>query len=550
MNTSTFDYIIVGAGAAGCVLANRLSENPKHRVLLLEAGGEDTSLLLKIPAGFGKVMGTSVNWIFDTAPQKHLANRSMFLPQGKVLGGSTSINAMLYVRGNRQDYDTWRDLGNEGWGYDDILPYYKQHERNERIADEFHGTDGELSVVDQVQHNPLSKAFVRAAQQAGIAFTPDHNGAQQEGVFFHQVTQRKAKRESASTAFLHPIRKRRNLTVLTGAAVTKVLVKDGAATGVEYRRKGKKLTARASREVILSAGAINSPRILLLSGIGPADELREAGVTPVHDLPGVGKNLHDQLEVFVTTETSQPVSYTGQDRALRMLWHGIQWTFFKTGAATATVTEAGAFLRTDPSLERPDLQLHMLPVVVTWTDGKRTANKASKHGFTILANVARPKSRGELRLRSADPDETPLIDPNYLADEEDWRISLEGMKIIRQIISMPAFAPYISQETLPGRDVTDEKGLRDFITRWAKTDYHPVGSCKMGIDELAVVDPDLRVHGLTGLRVIDASIMPEIISGNTQAPSMMIGEKGATLILEGEAETTRPSSRTAAASSR
>ena len=538
MTNPTYDYVIIGAGAAGCVLANRLSQNPAHRVLLLEAGGEDSSLLVKIPAGFGKVMGTSVNWIFDTAPQKHMANRSMFLPQGKVLGGSTSINAMLYVRGNRQDYDNWRDLGNEGWGYDDILPYYTVHERNERIADKYHGTEGELNVADQVQHNPLSKAFVHASQQAGFPFTPDHNGATQEGVFFHQVTQRKAKRESASTAFLHPVRKRKNLTVLTGATVTRVVVQDGVATGVEYRHKGKSLVAHARREVILSAGAINSPRILLLSGIGPADELREVGITPVHDLPGVGKNLHDQLEAFVTVETSQPVSYTGEDRALRMLWHGIQWTFFKTGAATATVTEAGAFLRTDPSLDRPDLQLHMLPVVVTWTDGQRTANKASAHGFTILANVARPKSRGEIQLRSADPDEMPIINPNYLAEEDDWRILLDGMKMIRRILATPAFAPYIARETLPGSDVVDEAGLRDFIMHWGKTDYHPVGSCKMGIDDLAVVGPDLRVHGLANLRVIDASIMPEIISGNTQAPAMMIGEKGAALILAGDRSNT------------
>jgi choline dehydrogenase-like flavoprotein len=530
----TYDFIIVGAGAAGCVLANRLSEDPKHRVLLLEAGGEDSSMLLKIPAGFGKVMGTSVNWIFDTAPQKHMANRMMFLPQGKVLGGSTSLNAMLYVRGNRADYDGWRDRGNPGWGYDDVLPYYKKHERNERIADEYHGTEGELNVADQVQHNPLSQAFVRAAQQSGIPFTPDHNGAAQDGVFFHQVTQRKARRESASTAFLHPVRKRRNLTVLTDADVTRVLVENGVATGVEYRRKGQKSRALAGREVILSAGAINSPRILLLSGIGPADELRDVGVDPVHDLPGVGKNLHDQLEVFVTVATREPVSYTGEDRALRMLKHGIQYTLFRTGPATATVTEAGAFLRTDPSLDRPDLQLHFLPVVVQWKDGERTAEKVKGHGFTVLANVARPKSRGEIRLNSADPDENPIIDPNYLADEDDRRISIEGMKIIRRILSMPAFAPYIGSEMLPGDDVQDEQGLRDFITRWAKTDYHPVGSCRMGADDLAVVDPELRVRGVDHLRVVDASIMPEIISGNTQAPAMMIGEKGAALIL-GEA---------------
>lgn len=529
--TDSYDFIIVGAGAAGCVLANRLSADPGNRVLLLEAGGEDSSMLLKIPAGFGKVMGTKVNWIFDTAPQRHMANRSMFLPQGKVLGGSTSLNAMLYVRGNRRDYDDWHARGNAGWSYEEVLPYFKRQERNERIADEYHGTEGELNVADQVQHNPLSQAFVRAAQQAGIPFTADPNGAEQDGVFYHQVTQRGARRESASTAFLHPVRKRRNLSVLTDADVTRVLVADGVATGVEYRRGGKTRRALASREVILSAGAINSPRILLLSGIGPADELRELGIEPVLDLPGVGKNLHDQLEVFVTVASREPVSYTGEDRALRMLRHGIQYTLFKTGPATATVTEAGAFLRTSPSLDRPDLQLHFLPVIVQWKDGERTAEKVSGHGFTVLANVARPKSRGEIRLRSADPDDTPIIDPDYLADEDDWRLSLQGLRIIREILAAPAFARYVDRELLPGEHASDDESLRDFITRWAKTDYHPVGSCRMGVDDLAVVDPELRVRGIERLRVVDASIMPETISGNTQAPAMMIGEKGADLIL-------------------
>jgi choline dehydrogenase-like flavoprotein len=536
---TTYDYVIVGAGAAGCVLANRLSADPSRRVLLLEAGGADSSLLLKVPAGFGKVMGTAVNWIFDTAPQKHLGNRSMFLPQGKVLGGSTSINAMLYIRGNKGDYDGWRDLGNEGWGYDDVLPYFIKHEANERIADQFHGTEGELNVADQVQHNPLSKAFVRAAQQAGIPFTSDPNGADQTGVFFHQVTQRRASRESASTAFLRPVRKRRNLTVLTEARVTRVLIDDGVATGVEYRRKGRPSVARARSEVILSAGAINSPHLLLLSGIGPADELRKVGIAPVHDLPGVGKNLHDQLEVFITADSSQPVSYVGEDRAFRMLGHGIQWALYKTGPATATVTEAGAFLRSDPSLADPDIQLHMLPVVVKWKDGSRTAEKATEHGFTILACAIRPKSRGEIRLASADPDVPPIVDPNYLADEEDWKISVEGLRIIRDILAQPAFAPYLKRETLPGADVTSDKGLRDYITEWGKTDYHPVGSCKMGVDDLAVVDAQLRIRGLRGLRVIDASIMPNIISGNTQAPAMMIGEKGASLILSDASRATQ-----------
>lgn len=529
--TDAYDYVIIGAGAAGCVLANRLSTDPKTRVLLLEAGGVDNSMLIKIPAGFGKVMGTAVNWIFDTAPQRHLKNRSMFLPQGKVLGGSTSINAMLYIRGNRDDYDTWRDLGNEGWGYEDVLPYFTVHENNERIADQYHGTDGELNVADQVQHNPLSKAFVRASQQAGIPFTSDPNGEEQTGVFYHQVTQRGAKRESASTAFLRPISKRRNLTVLTGAEVNRILVEDGRATGVEYTRKGATHTVRASKEVLLCAGAINSPRLLLLSGIGPAEELEKIGIEPVLDLPGVGKNLHDQLEVYITASSKEPVSYTGEDRAVRMLGHGIQYTLYKTGPATATVTEAGAFIRSDPSLAQPDIQLHMLPVVVKWVDGARTAEAVAGHGFTILACDIRPRSRGAVTLQSSDPADPPIVDPNYLEDEADMDVSVEGLKAIRKIMSMPAFAQYFGEETLPGSNVQSDEALRAYIQEWGKTDYHPVGSCKMGVDELAVVDPQLRVRGVEGLRVIDSSIMPNIISGNTQAPAMMIGEKGASLVL-------------------
>lgn len=532
MRANVYDYVIVGAGAAGCVLANRLTKDPSKRVLLLEAGGSDKRMLMTIPAGFGKLMGTRVNWLYDTEPQKQMRNRSMFLPQGKVLGGSTSINAMLYIRGNRGDYDAWREAGNVGWGYEDVLPYFKVHENNERIADEFHGNDGELNVADQVQHNPLSKAFVRAAQQAGIPFTKDPNGAEQDGVFYHQVTQRGAKRESAATAFLRPVLHRRNLTVVNGAEVTRIAVDDGVATGVEFQHKGKMNFARAHGEVLVSAGAINSPKLLLQSGIGPADELRDVGIKPVHDLPGVGKNLHDQLEAYITVDSKQPVSYTGEDRALRMLGHGIQYTFYKTGAATATVTEAGAFVPSEPGLEYPDIQLHMLPVIVKWKDGSRTAEKVSGHGFTILACGIRPESRGEVRLRSANSGEAPIVDPNYLGSPKDMEVSVQGIKLIREVISKPAFAPYVDKETLPGPSVQTDEQLRNYIQEWGKTDYHPVGTCKMGVDDMAVVDPQLRVRGLSNLRVIDSSIMPSIISGNTQATSMMIGEKGASLVLE------------------
>ena len=532
MQKTTFDYVIVGAGAAGCVLANRLSADPNTTVLLLEAGDRDVNPLIHIPAGFAKLMNTRVNWPFETTPQEHLADGRMFLPQGKVLGGSTAINAMLYVRGNRLDYDEWRDLGNEGWGYDDVLPYFTRHEHNERLADEYHGTGGELNVADQVQHNPLSKAFVRAAQEVGVPFTPDPNGASQDGVFYHQVTQRRARRESAATAFLRPVKSRANLTIVTNAAATRIVTQGGRATGVTYRRRKRELTVTATREVILSAGAINSPRLLLLSGIGPARELESIGITPVHDLPGVGKNLHDQLEVYITAQTKEPISYSGEDRWDRAVRHGLQYLLYRTGPATATVTEAGAFVRSSDTVRSPDIQLHMLPAYVVWETQARRASRVPGHGITILACNIRPRSRGEVRLTSADPQALPTVNPNYLAEKEDFDISVEGFHWIRKVLSAPAFAPYVKQEQLPGPDVRTDEEIREYIRKWGKTDYHPVGTCKMGRDDLAVVDPRLRVHGIEGLRVIDSSIMPTIISGNTQAPSMMIGEKGAALVLE------------------
>jgi len=528
---SRYTYIIIGAGAAGCVLANRLSADRRHQVLLLEAGARDRNPLVKIPAGFAKLMGTSANWIFDTAPQRHLENRRMFLPQGKVLGGSTSVNAMLYIRGNKLDYDEWADLGCKGWSYDEVLPYFKVHERNERLADEYHGTDGELNVADQVQKNPTTLAFMRAAQEAGIPRTDDPNGASQEGVFFHQVTQRNARRESAATAFLRPVLNRPNLTVLTEAEVTRIVVDEGRATGVEYTHKGKELVARADREVILSAGAINSPRLLLLSGIGPADELRAVGVTPVHDLPGVGKNLRDQLEVYITHEAAQPITYSGEDRWFRAARHAVEYGLFRTGAATATITEGGAFVNSSDHVRSPDIQLHFLPAYVVWKDGARRAERIPGHGVTLLACNVRPKSSGSVTLASANPKDAPVVDPNYLADPEDMEISVAGFKLIRHVFAQPAFKDILKDEKLPGPSVQTDEEIRDYIRKWGKTDYHPVGSCKMGIDDLAVVDPELRVHGLEGLRVIDSSIMPTIISGNTQAPSMMIGEKGAAIVL-------------------
>ena len=523
----SFDYIVVGAGAAGCAVANRLSEDPDVRVALLEAGGKDSSPLIHMPAGFTKLVGEKVNWGFKTVPQKNVNQREMHYPQGRTLGGSTSINAMIYIRGHRLDYDEWHDLGNEGWGYDGVLPYFKKSENNERFVDEYHGHGGPVNVADQTQHNPLTRAFVRSAQEAGIPYNPDLNGAKQAGVSYYQVTQRNVRRESAATAYLHPFSKRKNLKVITDAWTTRVIVENGRAVGVEYLADWKKKrTLRANTEVILSGGAVNSPKILLLSGIGPADELRALDIDVVHDLPGVGKNFQDHMDVYIAAECSQPISYNGEDRWDKAVRHGIQYLMYKTGPVTACVAEAGCFIKSSDEVRSPDIQIHCLPAYVVDHGRKRIKG----HGITINTCNLRPKSIGSVTLRSADPLEPPAIDPNFLGDPYDWKISIEGFKWGRKILASPSFKPFIKRELLPGPEKQSEDEIKEYIRKWAKTDYHPVGSCKMGSDDMAVVDAQLRVHGLEGLRVIDASIMPTLISGNTQAPSIMIGEKGAAII--------------------
>jgi choline dehydrogenase len=532
MSSDRFDYVIVGAGAAGCAVANRLSEDPDTTVLLLEAGGPDSSPLIHIPVGFTKLTGPKVNWGFETVPQSELNNRRMWYPQGRTLGGSTSINAMIYIRGNRQDYERWAQLGNDDWGYEEVLPFFRQAENNERLNDRFHGTGGPMNVTEQVQHNELSKAFVRAAQELGLRFTPDFNGDVQDGVGYYDVTQRKARRESASTAYLRPARGRRNLTVQTHALATRIVIENGRAIGLEYRVKGKARTVHAEREVVLSAGAVNSPRLLLLSGIGPADELRKLGIPVVNDLPGVGKNLQDHMDVYLTAVTT-PVSYNASDRIDKALLAGIQYVLYRTGPVTASVCEAGMFVRSSPDVSAPDIQMHCLPAFVI--DHGRMRVKG--HGMTINTCSLRPRSVGSVSLASSNPDVAPLIDPRYLTDPHDWEIAMEGFRWGREMLATKAYAPFVKKEHMPGTAVRTDKQIKDYVRQWAKTDYHPVGSCKMGVDELAVVDQELRVHGTARLRVIDASIMPVLISGNTQATSIMIGEKGAHHMLAG---TSRP----------
>jgi choline dehydrogenase len=523
-----YDYIIVGAGAAGCAVANRLSADGATRVLLLEAGGKDWSPLIHMPVGFTKLTSPSVNWGYETVPQAQLNNREIWYPQGRTLGGSTSINAMIYIRGNREDYETWAKLGNNEWGFDEVLPFFRKAEHNERLADRFHGTAGPMNVTEQVQHNELSKAFVRAAQELGLSYNPDFNGAVQDGVGYYDVTQRAARRESASTAYLRPARDRRNLTIQTHALGTSVIVENGRAIGLNYTLKGKPTKAYADREVILSGGSVNSPRLLLLSGIGPAEELRPLGIDVVHDLPGVGKNFHDHMDVYLTAETT-PVSYNESDRPLKAMSAGLQYVMYRTGPITASVCEAGMFVRSSDEVSSPDIQMHCLPAYVI--DHGRQRIKG--HGMTINTCNLRPKSVGSVSLRSADPTTPPAIDPNFLADPYDWKISLEGFKWGREMMATQAYAPFVKKEHMPGAHVRTDAEIREYVRQWAKTDYHPVGSCKMGEDDMAVVDQQLRVRGLDGLRVIDASIMPTLISGNTQATSIMIGEKGAHHVLHG-----------------
>lgn len=530
MKVHTYSYIVVGAGAAGCVVANRLSEDPATKVLLLEAGGPDRNPLIHIPVGFTKLTSPGVNWGFSTVPQPQLNNREMWYPQGRTLGGSTSINAMIYIRGNRADYDGWEALGNKGWGYDGVLPYFRRSENNTRLNNEYHGVGGDLNVTQQIQHNPLTRAFVRAWQELGVDFNADVNGCQQDGVTFYDVTQRNARRESAATAFLRPAVERPNLTVVTKAQATKVLVEGKNAVGVEYRRGRRTHVARVDGEVVLSGGAVNSPRLLMLSGIGPGEHLRTVGVDVVHDLPGVGQNLQDHMDVNLIAETTS-VSYNQEDRLDRAIRHMIQYLLYKTGPMTICIAEAGAFIRSSEEVEAPDIQIHCLPVINIDHGRQRRGG----HGVTINTCHLRPHSIGSVGLRSADPKDPPLIDPNYLGDSDgyDWRVAIEGFRRGRELLTTKEFSAYVKQEMMPGADVQTDEEIKGYIREWSRTDYHPVGSCSMGVGENAVVDTQLRVRGLASLRVIDASVMPKLISGNTQAPSIMIGEKGAAIMRAG-----------------
>jgi len=519
-----YDYIIVGGGPAGCVLANRLSEDASVKVLLLEAGGSDWNPLFHMPAGFAKMTKGVASWGWETVPQKHLKNRVLRYTQAKVIGGGSSINAQIYTRGNAADYDLWAgEDGCTGWDYRHVLPYFKRAEDNQRFNDDFHSYGGPLGVSMPSAPLPICDAYIRAGQELGIPYNPDFNGREQAGVGFYQLTQLNRRRSSASLAYLALIKDRKNLTVRMNAPVRNIELEKTRVTGVTLM-SGEVL--RANREVIVSSGAIGSPKLLLQSGIGPADHLKKLGVNVKHDLPGVGENLQDHLDLFVIAECTGDHTYDGVAKLHRTLGAGLQYILLRSGPVASSLFETGGFWYADPDARSPDIQFHL----GLGSGIEAGVEKLKNAGVTLNSAYLHPRSRGTVRLASSDPAAAPLIDPNYWSDPHDRKMSLEGLKIAREIMQQDALKPYVMAERLPGAKVVSDDDLFDYACANAKTDHHPVGTCKMGTGAMAVVDLDLKVRGLEGLRVCDSSIMPRVPSCNTNAPTIMIGEKGADII--------------------
>lgn len=527
MKQESFDVVIVGAGSAGCVLANRLSADGGTRVLLLEAGGADRNPLIHMPAGLaGLVHNRRINWHYYTEPVDALEGRRLYWPRGRVLGGSSSINAMCYTRGHAYDYDEWAQLTDARWSYANVLPLFRKAEDQARGANEFHGSGGPLSVEDLKFRNPLSGVFVEAGAAVGLPRNADFNGPQQLGVGYYQVTQRGGARCSAAVAYLHPAMRRPNLVVRTGSVAARVLFEHGRATGVQYIRDGRTASVRATREVILAAGAVASPQLLMLSGIGPARELERLGIPVIRDRRDVGANLQDHLDFCTLFKCREPITY--DFRKWQELLVALRYFFTRSGPGVSNIAEAGAFVRTHLAPDaRPDVQLHFVPAQLD--DHGR--NRLPGHGFTLHACGLRPQSRGRIALHSTAPGDPPRILPGYLEEPRDLEVLLEGVRICRDIARAAPFAPYRGPEVFPGEDCATAAGLATVVRRKAETIYHPVGSCRMGADADSVVDCDLRVRELSGLRIVDASVMPRLVGGNTNAPVIMIAERAAADIL-------------------
>ena len=524
---TTFDFIIVGGGSAGCVLAGRLSEDPHTRVCLLEAGPSDSSPFIKAPLGLGATVPSKyLNWAFETVPQAGFNGRRGYQPRGKVLGGSSAINAMIYTRGHPWDYDHWAELGNPGWSFAQVLPYFKKSQHQERGGDDLHGTGGPLNVGDLRSPNPLAQAYVHAGLEMQLPRNDDFNGPEQEGVGSYQVTQINGERCSAARAYLSPALGRENLSVLTGVHATRIILEGKRAVGVAYHQDGQSHEVHAKREVILSAGALQTPQLLLLSGIGPGAALQEQGIPVSHALPGVGQNLQDHIDIVIPYLSPSPLAMGLTPGGITKLIRGIfEWRRSRTGIITSNSTETGGFVKSRPDLAIPDLQLHFNAAIVD----DHTRKRHFARGYCAHVCVLRPKSRGSVSLNSPDPMAPPRIDPNFLAEPADLDGLVAGFKLTRRILEAPALAPYRGRELLTANVQSDEQIIEDIRNR-ADTIYHPVGTARMGRDDGAVVDRELRVHGMTGLRVVDASIMPTLIGGNTNAPTIMIAEKAAEMI--------------------
>lgn len=527
--TETFDYIIVGAGSAGCVLANRLTASGDYRVLLLEAGGRDRNLWIHIPLGYGKHFSNpKVNWLYNSEPNAATADRPIKQPRGKVLGGSSSINGLVYIRGQREDYDHWRQLGNPGWSYEDVLPYFLKSEDQQRGADAFHGTGGELAISDPPETHPIADAFIAAAEASGFPQNHDFNGAVQEGFGYLQMTARRGRRASAATSFLRPAEKRKNLVVKTNAHAMRVLFSNNRATGVEYLRDGERVTVSATREVILSGGTINSPQLLQLSGVGPADLLTKLGVDVIANRPGVGTNLQEHYNGRLVYQATEPLTLNDViGSPLRSVAEGLRYITQRKGFLTMGSSQAAGFFRSDPALATPDMHLG----ISLFSAEKAGDTLHSFPGFSIIVRLLRPRSRGEIMITSKDPLTPPAIRPNYLTVAKDSDDLVAGMATARRIMQAEPMRRYVVEEYDPGPSVTSDEDMADLLKRRGGISFHPVGTCRMGADENAVVDERLRVRGVDGLRVIDASVMPTIVSGNTNAPTIMIAEKGADMML-------------------